>query len=159
MRKSTDVIFRIGLAFKGIDSMLEVVGGVLLTMPTKLARYITLIAEHEVYRHHEALAGRLDHVADSVAMKASMVEAVYLIIHGLAKVILIYAVFRNRKWGYEGLVVVLTLFTLVELGRAITAREIFTGLFGLLDFVLAFLLYKELKFRFGPGHSEESSRS
>jgi uncharacterized membrane protein len=145
MGKTTDVLFRIGLIVKGVDSLFEVAGGILLMMPTRLARYITVIAEHEVYRHHEALAGRLDNIADSVEMHASMGEAVYLLLHGLAKVILIAAVFKGKRWGYTGLIGVLSFFALVELTRAITAHEVFTALFAALDVFVVVLISKEYR--------------
>ena len=143
--KATDFLFRVGLIVKGVDSLLEVVGGVLLLMPMRLARYILVLSQHEVYRHHQALAGRLDHLADSVVEHASMGEAAYLVVHGLAKVILIAAVFRDKKWGYTGLMGVLSFFALIEITRAIGAHEIVTGALSIFDIVMVVLIYKEYR--------------
>ncbi len=148
MRKSTDVIFHVGLTLKGIDAVFEVVGGMLLTMPTKLARYITLLAEHEAFRHHHALAGKLDNAAGAVLMHPSIFAAAYLFVHGLAKVILISAIFANKRWGYQGLFVILSLFATVELLRAIWMREVLTAGFAAFDYVLVLLIFKEYRQRF-----------
>ena len=104
---------------KGVDSVFEIVGGILLTMPTKLARWVTLVSQHEVYRHHNVLAGKLDNLATSVAEKSSMLEAAYLVVHGGAKVALILAIVAGKRWGYTGLIGVLSLFTTIEPRRAI----------------------------------------
>ena len=136
-------IFRLGLIIKGIDSLFEVVGGILLTMPTKLARYILVISQHEAFRHHAVLAGRLDRLADSTAMHASMVEAIYLIVHGAAQVILIAAIARGLRWGYLGFLGVLSIFALIELVRAFTAGEVVTGVLGVFDGCVVYVVYKE----------------
>ena len=149
--KTTDLLFRVGMTVKGVDSLFEVIGGIILTMPTKLARYILVLSQHEAFRHHMALSGRLDRIAEKVMMHPSMGEAVYLMVHGLSKVILIVAIIRGRKWGYLGLMGVLSLFTLVELTRAIAAHEVVTGIFGVIDLGVVFLIYKEYASRFPAG--------
>jgi len=143
-----DFIFRLGLIIKGIDSLFEVIGGILLTMPTKLSRYLLVISQHEAFRHHEALAGRLDHLAGMATMHPSMVEAVYLIVHGATKVVLIVAIARGFRWGYIGLMAVLSLFACIELVRAGTAREVVTGVLGLFDLAVVFVIYREYRSRF-----------
>ncbi len=152
---TTDVLFRIGIIVKGVDSLFEVLGGVLLTMPTRLARYLLVISQHEAYRHHSVLAGRLDQLAGGVSMHPSTGEAIYLIIHGLAKVVLIAAIFYQKRWGYIGFIAVLTLFALIELVRAVTAREVVTGILGIFDVCVVVLIYKEFRDRFGHNSSIE----
>ncbi len=147
---TTDFFFRVGLIIKGVDSVFEVVGGVLLMMPMKIARYLAVLSHHEVYRHHDVLAGKIDHLSESIVMHSSMGEAAYLMVHGLAKVILIYAIFRDRKWGYKGLITVLSLFATIELVRAFTAHEVMTGVLSLFDVIMVFLIVKEYRVRFGP---------
>ena len=149
LSKTTDILFRIGMIVKGVDSLFEVVGGILLMMPTKLARYIFVISQHEAFRHHMALSGKLDRISDSVLMHPSVTEAVYLMVHGLAKVILIAAIVAHKRWGYVGFIAVLLLFSVIELVRALTAHEVVTGVFGLFDVCVVVLIYKEYRAKFG----------
>lgn len=148
MKTTTDIIFRIGLLAKGVDSVFEVVGGILITMPTKLARYLLVLSQHELYRHHEVMSGRLDRLAETVQVHAHLGAALYLIAHGGAKAVLIAAIVRGKRWGYTGLIAVLSVFTLIEMTRAIAAHEILTGLLGLFDIVIVVVIYKEYKARF-----------
>jgi len=136
-------IFRLGLIVKGVDSLFEVIGGMILTTPTKLARYILIVSQHEAFRHHTALAGRLDRLADATTMHPSMGEAVYLIVHGAAKIVLILAIARGFRWGYLGFMVILSMFALIEIVRACAAREIVTGLLGAFDVGVVFVIYRE----------------
>jgi len=148
MNKTTDTLFNIGLAVKGVDSVFEVIGGVLLTMPTKLARYLLVLSQHELYKHHHVLSGQLDKLADSVSAHASMGEAIYLAVHGLAKVILIAAIYGGKKWGYLGLMGVLSVFAVIEISRGIYAHEVVTGALALFDIAMVVLIYKEYRARY-----------
>ena len=157
LSKTTDFLFHAGMIVKGVDSLFEVVGGVLLMMPTKLARYILVISQHEAFRHHMALSGKLDKIADSVMMHPSIGEAAYLMVHGLAKVILIAAIVAHKRWGYVGFIAVLSLFAIIEMVRACTAREVVTGVFGLFDMFVVILIYKEFKARFGTAANDKAA--
>jgi uncharacterized membrane protein len=137
------------LIVKGVDAVFEMIGGVLLTMPIRLARYLLILSDHELYKNHKALSGHLDQLATSVQNHPSMPQAAYLLVHGAAKVILIVAIYRGKKWGYTGLIGVLSLFTLIEFGRAISAREVVTGCLGLFDLGIVVLIAKEYRYRFG----------
>ena len=150
VNKTPDLFFRIGLITKGVDSLLEVIGGLLLTMPTRLSRAILVLSQHELYRHHEVLSGRLDKLAETVLVHAHLISALYLFVHGLSKVILIGAIFKGKRWGYTGLMGVLSLFTAIEVCRGIAAHEAITGVLGLFDGFVIYLILKEYRAKFGP---------
>ena len=151
MAKSKDLVFRVGLLVKGVDSLLEVLGGLLLTQPTKIARYLSVLSQHEVYKQHLVLAGHIDRLTDTFTTHTSLVEAGYLMLHGSAKVILILAVMRNKKWGFVGLIGVLIFFTTIEIVRAVAAKEIVTAAFALFDLLVACIIASEYKDRFLKG--------
>jgi len=147
-KRATDLIFDVGLAIKGIDAMFEVIGGILLTMPVRLARYILVLSQHELYRHHEVLSGRLDRLAATVTVHAHLYAALYLIVHGGAKVILILAIVKGKRWGYVGLMAVLSAFVLFEAVRALSALEVLTGALALFDVLVVIVIWKEYKTKF-----------
>ena len=149
MNRTAETIFKVGLIIKGVDSLFEVLGGLLLTMPTKLARVRLVLAHHELYRHHDVLAGKLDRLADEVTVQVHLGSALYLLVHGLAKVILIAAVFKGKQWGYLGLIGVLSIFSAIEMVRVVTAQEYVTGVLGLFDIAVVVLMVKEYRQRFG----------
>ena len=145
MNKTTDTLFRVGLVIKLVDSVFEMIGGAILTVPTKLAGWLLLLSQHELDKHHNAMVGRLDHITDLVLTKAFMGEAIYLLIHGLAKLILISAIFVGKDWGYRGLIVVLSLFSLLEVAQGIRAHEYVPIILALFDGFLVWLIWKELR--------------
>lgn len=146
--KTTDDLFRIGLIVKGVDAVFEVIGGFIFTTPTKLARWLLVLSQHELYHHHEVLSGRLDKLADHVVTHANIGEAIYLIIHGLFKVILVAAIFKERKWGYQGLIAVLSFFGVVEVVQALVLGKILVAFLALFDVALVYLIAKEYRAKF-----------
>ena len=146
--KLTELFFRISMAVKGFDSLLEVLGGIALTMPLKVQRLLLILSQHEAFRHHAAMSGRLDRLAETVTTHPSMGTAAYLMVHGGTKVFLIGAILKGKRWAYVGLISVLTLFTFVEIARAAMESEIVTAAFGALDLVVVVLIYREYRMRF-----------
>ncbi len=144
----TELFFRVGMAIKGFDSLLEVLGGIALTMPFKVQRLLLLASQHEAFRHHEAMSGRLGRLAETVTTHPSMGTAAYLMVHGGIKVFLIAAILKGYRWAYLWLIGVLTVFTVVEVTRAAMRQEIVTAAFGALDLVVVMLIYREFKMRF-----------
>jgi len=156
MHRTTDILFRIGLIVKGFDALLEVVGGILLLMPTRLARYILVLSQHELYRHHAVLSGKLDRLAETVLEHVHIWAAIYLMLHGLSKVILVGGIFCGKKWGYVGLIGVLGFFTAFELIRAVSAREPVSGVLGVFDLMVVGLIFKEYRYKFGKNTTGNS---
>ena len=117
-------------------------------MPMRLARGLLVLSHHELFHHHEVLAGKIDKLAETVQMHSSIGEAAYLLVHGLAKVLLIWAIFHDKRWGFTGLIGVLSFFAIVELTRAIGAHELITGLLSLFDAIMVLLIWKEYRVRF-----------
>lgn len=131
---------------KGIDSLFEIVGGFLLLTPVKLGAFLNRLSQHELYADHEKTAKGLQHAAARVA-EASPLAAIYLIVHGLAKVILIWAVFKQKRWGYFGLIGLLSFFSIVEIVQGVRKSDWFTLGFAALDLLIVFLIAKEYRSR------------
>lgn len=139
-------LFTIGLIAKAIDSLLEVAGGILLLFPVRVNNTIDLLLRHELLNQgrHPTLA-HLQRAAVIGLLNASALAAVYLIVHGLAKLILITAVFKGKRWGYIGLISVLSFFAVIEFIKGGIDRSMPVLLFGAFDAILVFLIWKEYR--------------
>jgi len=155
--RTTDDLFKFGLVVKGVDSIFEVIGGIMLTMPTKIARYLAVLSQHELYRHHEVLSGRIDKLADTITVHAHIGAAIYLMVHGLSKLILILAIMKGKRWGYVGLIVVLSIFTGIEMWQGVFKHEWVTGVLGIFDLVVVLLILKEYRAKFGQTNADSAS--
>jgi uncharacterized membrane protein len=145
----TDFLFRLGLIIKGIDAILEVIGGVLLLSPLRVDRMIEFLLQHELYNsvRHPTTA-HLQHAAAEALAKATLAGAIYLIVHGSAKTILILAVFKDKKWGYIGLVAVLSVFTVIEVVKGVMDHSALAGALAAFDLFIVYLIGKEYKTHF-----------
>jgi len=153
----TAFLFRWSLILKGLDALLEIVGGVLLLMPVTVNRTIQFLLDHELVaqaRHHTT--AHLEHAAALALLHATTLGAFYLIVHGAAKVALIVAIFREKKWGYIGLFAVLSLFGVLELGRGIVTGHLFDYAFAAFDLFIVYLIAKEYRIHFLPRQEDRA---
>ncbi|HEY3781987.1 MAG TPA: DUF2127 domain-containing protein [Fimbriimonadaceae bacterium] len=143
MKLNTTALFDIGLILKGIDSVFEVVGGVLLLSPIKLSGYLELLSQHS---RHDFIARGLESISHGV-QAVTLATAIYLMVHGLAKAILILAVWRDKIWGYVGLMGVLTLFAIVEFYRYFVVYKPELIVLAIFDAFLVAIIAREYKIR------------
>ena len=141
-----DRAFEIGIVLKGLDGLLETIGGVLLLVvtPAQISHFVRRITQHELSRDpHDYIATHLLRYANGLTGHAVMFAAIYLLIHGLVKVVLVVALLRNKLWAYPWLIVVLIAFIayqLYEISLKPTA-----GLIGLtiFDALITWLTWRE----------------
>lgn len=141
-----DRAFLAGMVLKGLDGVLELIGGVLLLMvsPTTIDRLTRLLTQHELSEDpHDLLAGRLLHATGSLTGGSLRFGAAYLLLHGVVKVVLVAALLRNKLWAYPWMLAFLLLFIGYQLYRLAMGFTI--GLAGLtvFDAIVAWLTYRE----------------
>lgn len=143
-----DRLFVVGIVAKGLNGVVELVGGVLLLLvtPATLQRLASSWTHGELSEDpHDLVATHLLHTADGLTGTAVLFGAVYLLVHGLVKVVLVVAVLRDQLWAYPWLIVVLLLFIAYQLFRI--ALDPTAGLVGLtmFDAVIVVLTWREYR--------------
>ncbi|WP_336885239.1 DUF2127 domain-containing protein [Brevibacterium daeguense] len=101
------------LVLKGLDGVLELLGGVLLLIvsPAEMSSLLLLLTQHELSEDPQDLvANALTRLADGLTVSATLFGAAYLLVHGLVKVVLVWAVLRNRLWAYPWMIGFLLIF-------------------------------------------------
>jgi len=147
--KSGDILdraFAIGIILKGLDGVLEVVGGVLLLVvsPTTIDELSRALTQHELSEDpHDFLATHLLHAAGSLTGSSLQFGAAYLLLHGVVKIVLVAALLRDRIWAYPWMIAFLLVFIVYQIYRMMFAFSI--GLLGLtvFDVVVTWLTYRE----------------
>lgn len=108
-----DRVFAIGLILKGLDGVLELIGGVLLLLvtPEQIGDLVQVLTQHELREDpHDLIANALVHFAGTLDVSATLFGAIYLLVHGAVKVALVAAVLRGHLWAYPWLIGFLVLF-------------------------------------------------
>ncbi|WP_231442344.1 DUF2127 domain-containing protein [Brevibacterium zhoupengii] len=115
-----DRTFQISLILKGIDGLLEIFGGVLLlaVTPSQIGAVVRALTLHELAEDPtDLIAGALVHSAGALTTSASLLAAVYLLAHGLVKVVLVWAVLSDRLWAFPWMIAFLLLFIALQTYR------------------------------------------
>lgn len=105
--------FRIGIVAKGIDGILEVVGGLLLLFatPATLNGIVHTLTREELSEDPgDFIATHLLHVASDVTTQGVVFASIYLLIHGAVKVVLVLALLRDQYWAYPWMIATLLAF-------------------------------------------------
>jgi len=147
--KSGDLLdraFAVGIILKGLDGVLEVVGGVLLLVvkPSTIDQLSRALTQHELSEDpHDFLATHLLHAADRLTGPSLEFGALYLLSHGLIKIVLVAALLRDKIWAYPWMIAFLIVFIIYQVYRMTFAFSI--GLLGLtvFDVVVVWLTFRE----------------
>nr|WP_256127885.1 DUF2127 domain-containing protein [Arthrobacter sp. SDTb3-6] len=113
-----DRFFAIGIILKGLDGVLELVGGVLLLFvaPAQINRLAVLVTQPELTEDpNDFLATHILHGAEGLTSHVVLFTALYLLAHGIVKVVLVTALLMDALWAYPWMIVVLAIFILYQL--------------------------------------------
>jgi len=112
--------FEIGIWFKGIDGVLELIGGILLltTHPDTINNLIVNLTEHELRNDPgDWICNTLRHAGDHLSDHTQFWGSLYLLSHGAIKVFLAGGILLNKLWAYPTAMIVIGGFILFQSGR------------------------------------------
>jgi uncharacterized membrane protein len=149
MRGRSDLLdrtFRIAVLLKGLDGLAEIVGGTILLFvsPVAINRFVEAVTRNELSQDpHDFVATHLLHTAHGLHGTSLVFGAIYLLSHGVVKIVLVAAVLANRLWAYPWLIAFLVAFVFYQLYR-IAVRVTF-GMVGLtvFDAIVVWLTVRE----------------
>ena len=116
-RTFLDRTFRISLILKGLDGLLEIIGGALLLLvtPGQIGSLVQALTQHELSEDPgDLISNALVHWADSLTVAASLFGALYLLLHGVVKIVLVWAVLKDYLWAYPWMIAFLLVFILFQ---------------------------------------------
>jgi uncharacterized membrane protein len=143
-----DRLFEIGIILKGLNGLAELVGGLLLLFvtPGSIHRLGVVLTQGELSEDpHDIVARYLLHTANGLTGSAVLFGALYLLLHGAVKVVLVIALLLNRLWAYPCMIVVLLIFIGYQLYRI--ALHPSAGLIALtmFDVLIVLLTWREYR--------------
>jgi uncharacterized membrane protein len=153
----TDKAFRVGLYLKGLDGLLEVVGGVLLLLinPDTINRWAARLTQGELSEDpHDFIANHILKSAHGLSGASLAFGAAYLLSHGIIKLILVIEVLRNHLWAYIALITVTSLFVVYQLYRLGTKFSIGLTALTIFDLIIIYLTAKEYSRRHQSANAE-----
>jgi uncharacterized membrane protein len=156
-----DKTFKIGLVLKGLDGVLEVIGGILLLFltPAAIQHLVRVLTAHELSEDpHDLIARYLLHTTAHLHHGTTLFGAVYLLSHGIAKIVLVALVLRDKLWAYPWLIGLLLAFIAYQLYQ-ITAVHFSAGLalLTVFDAALVWLTWREYRAKRAHQHQARAA--
>ena len=140
--------FEIGIVLKGIDAVLEMIGGMmLLSYRTQaLNAWVATLTQHELAEDpRDFLATHVFSFFTQLSVDAKTFGGLYLLSHGLVKVVLVWAILKKKMWAYPLLIAFLGAFAAYQGYRFAYSGSALMGLLGAFDVALALLAWREYR--------------
>src|SRR6478672_3843983 len=157
-----DRVFEIGIIGKGLNGAAELIGGALLLVstPARIHHVLAALTQGELSEDpHDFVASHLLHTGDGLNGSALLYGAIYLLAHGIVKVVLVVALLLNKLWAYPWMIGVLLLFIGYQLYRI--ALHPTAGLMALtaFDVVIVSLTWREYTRQRNAGKAADATES
>lgn len=143
-----DRTFRITVALKGLDGLLECLGGfvLLFVSPASLNHIVRALTAHELAQDPtDFVARHLLHSASQLSRGTTLYAAIYLLAHGAAKVVLVAFVLRNKLWAYPWMIALLVAFIVYQVYQLTQKLSVGLILLSLFDAFVVWLTAREYR--------------
>lgn len=115
-----ELLFRVSVILKGLDVLLELVGGVALwwLSPGMIVRIVHFLTQDEIAEDpHDLVANLLRHAASHFSLSGEHFIAIYLIAHGVIKGFVVVGLLKNKLLAYPGAIVIFSGFIVYQVYR------------------------------------------
>ncbi|MFE6735332.1 DUF2127 domain-containing protein [Microbacterium sp. NPDC057650] len=141
-----DWVFLIGLLFKALDGLLELLVGIpaLFITHVQLTSLVRALTSGELAEDpHDLIANLILHESARLATGTLLIGGIYLIVHGAVKVAIVVALLLGSKRIYPWAVGALTILLIVQLVDLVLAFSVGVLVLTVLDAVIIWLTVRE----------------
>jgi uncharacterized membrane protein len=141
-----DRTFRVAIILKLLDGILEIIGGVLLFLvsPEKITSWAETFTRHELSQDpNDWFSNKVLHAAHGLTGAGLTYAAIYLLAHGIVKVVLITALLRDRLWAYPWTIAFLLAFIVYQLYRIALRPTVGLIALTIFDVIVVWLTWRE----------------
>ena len=135
-----------GITLKGLHSLLECALGIALFIVPRRAinTVVWRIGRLDLSRNpHDVIGTHLRHFGEGLTGSGRHFAAVYLLSHGIVKLILVVELLRNRLWAYPLMITVLAAFIAYQSYRYSLTHSPWMVLLTVFDLAVAILTWME----------------
>jgi uncharacterized membrane protein len=143
--------FRTGITLKGIDGVLETIGGALLWLipPSAMNAIVRVCSQHELSRDpQDFIAVQLLRASETLLSGGNRLFAsLYLLSHGATKVVLVVALWMDALWAYPLTIFVFAAFSAYQMYQYSHTHSVAMLLLTIFDVGLIYLTWLEWRER------------
>lgn len=143
-----DRSFQLSITLKGLDGLLQIIGAFLFLTANaaRVNALVDILTLHLLSPSTVAfLALHLIRASQSIAGHTPYFLFVFLLSHGVAKAVLVTALWFNRMWAYPAMILMLAAFILYQIYVMVYSPTIFMALLTIFDAVVIWLTNEEYK--------------
>ncbi|VVB79384.1 Uncharacterised protein [uncultured archaeon] len=145
--------FRVLTFFKFLFALSEFIAGIVIFAigRNNLVNFVISVAQRELLEDgNGSIAGYIVNLAQNFSIKAEIFIALYLIIHGIVKIILLYGVWNRKKIAYPVSILVFSLFLIYQIRLYLTNFSSWLLVLSVIDLAyVALLIFEFLTVRKG----------
>ncbi|MBC7766759.1 DUF2127 domain-containing protein [Arenimonas sp.] len=148
MQKEKNIhrVFIISLFLKAINSLLEIIAGILFFFTSSLTTVLSFLIKGELVEDPtDFLATHIQHLLPYFSSHSQLYASFYLLSHGIIKIFLVINLLRNKLWAYPMSIVALFLFILYQLYKLSYGYSITLILLTLFDLFIIGLTWHEYR--------------
>jgi uncharacterized membrane protein len=141
-----DQSFRYSLTVKGLHALLEMILGIAIQVvnPQAMNRFALTVLNPELSEDPgDFIARHVLRAFQQFAAGGKHFASLYLLSHGLVKIVLIVALFRNKLWAYPTMIVTLSAFVFYQSYRFVLTHSLFMIFLTLFDIVVIAMTWLE----------------
>ena len=139
-------VFVVSLLLKAAHAVIECVGGVALYLipPATIAGLVNLWTQDELLEDpNDLVANRLLAWTQGFSLETEHFYALYLLVHGVTKVLLVAGLLRGKLWAYPASLVVMGIFVFYQIYRFTLTHGLGLIALTLFDLVVIWLIWHE----------------
>lgn len=141
-------LFRLGVAVKGLDGALEVLGGLmfLVVNPRTLNAAVLFLTAHEISEDpSDLIATALRRGVRHLTPDTTLFAGAYLAGHGLVKVLLVAGLLRGKLWAYPAALWFLAAFAGYQAYRFALGHSAALLALTIVDLAVMWLIWREYR--------------
>jgi len=150
-KKIAHKLFKASLLFKGLDGALETIVAIILFFisPVYLAGILQIFSQSNfIQESQEIILNNLIQIFHGLSISISLFIAVYLLIHGILKIGLVFALLKKKSWAFPLAEIVLGFFVIYQFYKYTNTQSLlllFLSLFDVLVISLVGFEWREMK--------------
>lgn len=141
-----DLVFLIGVAVKGLDGAIELIGGafLLFVTPTEILGLTRRAFASELAEDpNDPIVNGILHSIGHLASGDARFLAAYLLVHGIVKIAVVIALLVGSRRVYPWALIVLLLFLIYQVYEIVTAPSVGVIVLTALDVFVIWLTWRE----------------
>jgi uncharacterized membrane protein len=147
--KQIHLLFKIGVALKGLDGAVEAVVGVALffTSTASLRNLVDWLTQGELEEDpNDFIANHLVDFFHHLSINTEHFAAIYLLAYGLVKIGLVAGLLREKLWAYPTALIVLGLFLGYQIYRFSHNHSPGLAFVSLLDLIILAVIWRDYQY-------------